>query len=118
MELEQLTQLFEQFMMQVENTEEILLAAQRKRCSKKILLVEFACQDDSEMSKVAEEWGWEILRLTRSMYDLRTKRAKEEVLQIMQQKRKEGYHIVLWGSIPCTPWTRWQDVNIHLWVGI
>jgi hypothetical protein len=73
--------------------------------------VEFACQDDSELSKAATQRGWETLRLTRNSYDLRTKSAIEQVITLLEEKIQAGYAIVLWGSIPCTPWTRWHDIN-------
>jgi hypothetical protein len=36
-----------------------------------------------------------------------------QVMSKITAKRKAGYIIVLFGAIPCTPWTRWQDLNIH-----
>ena len=105
---EQLIQLLEQFTDHVEDLDGVFAAT-----GMKILLVEFGCQDDSELSKAAEQRGWETLRLTRATYDLRTKSAIEQVINLLNDKIHQGYIIVLWGSIPCTPWTRWHDLNAH-----
>ena len=86
---EQLIQLLEQFTDHVEDLDGVFAAT-----GMKILLVEFACQDDSELSKAAEQRGWETLRLTRATYDLRTKTAIEQVVNLLNDKIHQGYVIV------------------------
>ena len=43
------------------------------------------------------------------------KTAIEQALNLLRDKIHQGYIIVLWGSIPCTPWTRWHDLNAQVW---
>ena len=79
----------------------------------KVLLVEYACQPDSELSKEAEKNGWEYLRLTRETHDVRLKTTVSSTIDTIRKFHQKGFLVVLWGSIPCTPWTRWQDMNVH-----
>jgi hypothetical protein len=106
--------LLEQYTQELaDKTEDIFLAGRKLKT--KILLVEFACREDSELGKEATVYRWDALRLTRKSHDLRTRSATNEVITAIREAQRQGYFVILFGSIPCTPWTRWHDVNLHMY---
>lgn len=107
----QALQLMEQLTQEMEELDETYAVSQDLK--KNIFFVEYACDEASQLSKFAERKGWEYLRLTRNTYDLRTKSARNEVMDIIRKKQRAGFLVILFGAIPCTPWTRWTDMNLH-----
>jgi hypothetical protein len=103
--------LLEQYMTDLRKPETAMAAL----AAGKVLLVEFACQPDSNLSKEAAKHGWEHIRMTRETHDVRLKSVISKTESEIRSFSKRGFLIVLWGSIPCTPWTRWQDMNVHLY---
>ena len=109
--VEEAVQLLEQFTQELEEQPESY--ALERSLKKNIFFIEYACDEASQLRKFAERKGWEYLRLTRGTYDLRTRTARDQVLAIVKQKQKEGFLVIIFGAIPCTPWTRWTDMNLH-----
>ena len=70
-------------------------------------LVEAWCAEDSELGRVGELRGRRVIRYT-AADDLSNpdtiKRALSDI------RTRSGVH--LHGSIPCTPWTAWQRINL------
>ena len=85
---EQALQLMEQFTQELEEQEESY--AHTARLKKNIFFIEYACDEASQLSKFAKRKGWEYLRLTRNTYDLRTRTARDQILAIVRQDRKDG----------------------------
>ena len=108
---EQALQLMEQFTQELGEQDESY--AHTAKLKKNIFFIEYACDEASQLSKFAERKGWEYLRLTRNTYDLRTRTARDQVMAMVKQKRREGLLVIIFGAIPCTPWTRWTDMNLH-----
>ena len=73
------------------------------------VLVEFACSEDSNLGKVGHRNGQKIVRLTESDDVFSEKgfdKAKKAILET-------NTVCDLFGSLPCTPWTAWQHLNLH-----
>ena len=70
-------------------------------------LVEAWCAEDSELGRVGELRGRRVIRYT-AADDL----SKQSTVQIALReiRSRKGTH--LHGSIPCTPWTAWQSINL------
>ena len=74
------------------------------------LFVEFACSDNSELSKIAVECGAKALRLSRKFADLRSSKGLKKVIAELQNYPKH-LHVDLFSSMPCTPWCQWHFLN-------
>jgi hypothetical protein len=73
------------------------------------VLLEYACSDDSALGKAAEACGWVVYRFTETVNNLQTA-AGVKALNAIIALHKDDF-IVIWSSIPCTPWTQWQRLN-------
>ena len=71
--------------------------------------IEFCCAADSELCKTAEDYGVPYLRLNKKDADLEDPSIILQVLDFV--KRHPRCH--LYGSLPCTAWTSWQNMSIH-----
>ena len=72
-------------------------------------LIEFACDKESMLGKVGEDRGIKVIRLSLEITDLETRAGLEHTLREIKQNPGCSMH----GSLPCTPWTRWQSYNEH-----
>ena len=70
-------------------------------------IVEYCCDDDSEIGFVSAMHGVDCLRLGLSTLDL----AKPEHVAQVSGQVKHG--APLWISLPCTEHTPWQSMNVH-----
>ena len=71
-------------------------------------MFELCCSEDSALSKANEERDIDHFRLTEKSSDMANDEEKRDLLKVMKQFPGAD----LWGSIPCGPWSRWQDVNL------
>ena len=70
-------------------------------------LVEAWCAEDSELGKVGEKRGRRVIRYT-AADDLSDPGTIRNALNDIRTRRAVHLH----GSIPCTPWTSWQRINL------
>ena len=71
-------------------------------------MVEFACSNESELGKMALLKGVDSLRLSESFADLSSQPGYQRALKSISSA---DLPIHLHGSLPCTPWSRWQSFN-------
>jgi hypothetical protein len=77
----------------------------------KPVLIEFACAENSMLGAVAQAKGVKVIRLHKEFCDLETDKGIKLAWKLARDN--PGCHIH--ASLPCTPWSRWQDMNIHRW---
>ena len=82
--------------------------ARKARGSNSKVMFEFCCSEDSALGKANEERNIDHFRLTEKSSDMADDEEVRDLLKVM--KLFPGAD--LWGSIPCGPWSRWQDVNL------
>ena len=70
-------------------------------------LVEAWCAEDSELGKVGELCGRRVIRYT-AADDLSNPSTIQRALRDIRSRKGTHLH----GSIPCTPWTAWQRINL------
>ena len=70
-------------------------------------LVEAWCAEDSELGKVGELRGRSVIRYT-ATDDLSNPSTVQGALREIRSRKGTHLH----GSIPCTPWTAWQRINL------
>ena len=70
-------------------------------------IIEYCCDEDSEIRFSAEPLGVAFLRLGEKTLDLAN---TEHAEQVKGQVKPEDS---LWFSSPCTQHTRWQHMNVH-----
>ena len=70
-------------------------------------LVEAWCEEDSELGKVGELRGRRVIRYT-AADDLSNPSTVQGALREIRSRKGTHLH----GSIPCTPWTAWQRINL------
>ena len=74
-------------------------------------IIEFCCEEDSEIEEQAEMIpNVEVLRCTKE-HDVTTTQGMDTCLENV--KAHSGAH--LRASIPCTPWSPIQELNLHLY---
>jgi len=72
-------------------------------------VIEFACSDSSAIGEIAKQNKISSLRLSESYGDLTS---EETLLRAIAAVRRLSKPIHLHGSLPCTPWTQWQNMNL------
>ena len=76
-----------------------------KRCAG--TFIEFGCDPNSKLAEAVAACGVEVIRVDRVEYD---------ILDPESMRKLDGKMIEnpgdMWGSLPCTPWTTWQFVNM------
>ena len=82
--------------------------ARRARGSNSKVMIDFCCSENSSLGKANEERSIGHIRLTEKSSDMANLEEIKDLLKVM--KLFPGAD--LWGSIPCSPWSRWQDVNL------
>ena len=73
-------------------------------------MVEFACHPESNVGKAAVEQQIDSIRLSKENTDLLTKVGFVKAMDLVDRAVPPVH---LHGSLPCTPWSRWQSFNIH-----
>ena len=81
----------------------------RKGRSANPTLFEFCCDENSTLGQINEERGINHFRLTTKNSDMSSQWENDSLLKVIEQF--PGCD--LWGSIPCGPWSQWQNVNLH-----
>jgi hypothetical protein len=82
--------------------------ARKARGSNSKIMFEFCCSEDSALGKANKERNIDHIRLAEKSSDMANDAEVRDLLKVM--KLFPGAD--LWGSIPCGPWSRWQDVNL------
>ena len=78
------------------------------------LLIEFCCQENSALSKVAEALDISYFGITKESCDIENDEHFLQLLCWIQDEIQNGHGpIHLWGSLPCTAWSPWQRMAIH-----
>ena len=70
-------------------------------------LVEAFCSEDSQLGKMGQSFGHQVLRLTKAV-NLMSASGQDLGLTVI----KGSDNPFLWGSLPCTPWCHWQRLNL------
>ena len=73
------------------------------------VIYEFACDKNSEMGNISRNFGVRHVRLHEDFIDLLN---NDMCLQLDNQLNNEE-KVGLWGSIPCTVWSMWQEMAVH-----
>ena len=73
-------------------------------------MIEFCASNDSMMGKVAKEVGVHMVRCTESNLNVEDDGVTKSLVELVEEKPGTD----LWGSLPCRPWTLWQNMNLHL----
>ena len=76
--------------------------------------IEFCCEEESACCRVARHFGIPYLGITRKSLDIDDPVQFEQLLVWVQDaiQNDEG-PIHLWGSLPCTKWSMWQEMAKH-----
>ena len=70
-------------------------------------MFEFCCCEDSMLGKVNQERDMDHLRITKEGNNMADDREVDSLIQLLSNF--PGCD--LWASIPCDPWSAWQQVN-------
>jgi len=70
-------------------------------------LLEFCCDDDSELGRLESSYGINVVRLTMA-WSLHTAEGLRKVLYLVDTLPA----VDLWAAMPCTVWCKWQHVNL------
>jgi hypothetical protein len=74
-------------------------------------VVEYCCEPDSKPSTWFAERGHTVTRLGLPDRDLSKQACVSQVSEEMREQMRNGKKILLWASLPCRPWCKWQQVN-------
>ena len=95
--------------------EQSLALCRRRRLSSnedmpgKGMLFEYACSEDSNIGVSCEQYGVQCIRLSKSLVDL----SKPEDVQQVINQMLPGCD--MWMSLPCTKFSPWQAMCVHLY---
>ena len=78
------------------------------------LLIGWCCEDDSKMAGWFLRAGHAALRLGRPQCDLRDPGHVALAVAKMIEAARRGFEIIIWASLPCRPWSAWQQVNVAI----
>ena len=73
------------------------------------MLLEFCCSPESQLGKTSSEHGIHVIRLHKAFADLMDPMVIEQILCFASSHPGISMH----ASIPCTPWSVWQNMAIH-----
>jgi len=73
--------------------------------------IEFCTSEDSNLGKVAESYGIELLRLTEQNGNV----LDDLLIEQLEHHVRMEPGIDLWASVPCSPWSTWQAMCVHLY---
>ena len=89
-------------------------AVANQDCRKYGLLIEFCCSENSSLCKVAHHLGISYLGITKESFDISDDDSFQQLVHWLQDEIQESNGPVhLWGSLPCTKWSPWQNMAIH-----
>ena len=83
-------------------------APAKPRCSR--VIIEFCCGENSKIGNEAPLYGCRSERLT-IREDMRSQKGLEHALNIVRDAHSRNEMILLWGAIPCTGGSAWQNYN-------
>ena len=72
-------------------------------------IIEFCCDEESEIGKVGRSANIDVLRITKSL-DCMNQSTMHACMEFVKNHDRVHMH----GSLPCTPWSTIQFLNIHL----
>jgi hypothetical protein len=75
------------------------------------VLVEYCCEPDSKLSNIWMQGRGGALRLGLPDFDLRRDSVIRQVIFMIRSYVRGGQQVLVWCSLPCQPWTAWQNLN-------
>ncbi len=72
-------------------------------------VLEFACKTDSQIGISGYKLGFDVHRLSLDIADLTIKKGLLIDLELVKNNPGASLH----GSLPCTPWSTWNRLNLH-----
>ena len=73
-------------------------------------IIEFCCDENSNMGKLSKSIGLKHIRLTKSAGNMSDPCQVQQLLEGLESGHLDGCD--LWGALPCTPWSKWQSLNL------
>ena len=73
-------------------------------------MVELCCGEHSLISSKAQAAGMETLRITKKSHNLMSSAGLEAAREDVR-RLAGGYKTHLWASLPCRPWSQWNELN-------
>ena len=74
-------------------------------------VVEYCCEPDSKLSTWFAERGHTVTRLGLPDRDLSNAACVSQVSEEIREQLQNGKKILLWASLPCRPWCKWQQAS-------
>ena len=81
--------------------------------SPRMHFTEWCCEPDSRLTTWLVTRGCTATRLHLPHGDMRRQDSAEHVLKEVRDLVAAGVNVVLWMALPCTAWSRWQQVNLQ-----
>ena len=81
----------------------------RLRGNKAPMMFEFCCSDNSKLGEVNKSKGIDHIRLSLSNCDLEDETQIKSLLAMVDRFKGAD----MWASIPCGPWSPWQQMALH-----
>ena len=81
----------------------------RLRGNNKPMMFEFCCSENSKLGQVNEPKGIDHIRLSLSNCNLEDETQIQRSLSMMDHFKGAD----MWASIPCGPWSPWQNMALH-----
>eukprot|EP00972_Heterocapsa_arctica_P098784 14576294-Heterocapsa_arctica.AAC.1 len=78
------------------------------------VLREWCCENDSRLAQWFVNHGHAARRLGLPKTDLKKPCVVDGIAQEIIEAYDDGFHVILWASLPCTAWCTWQQVNARL----
>ena len=73
------------------------------------MLIEYCTSDDSNVGKVGAQFGVHVVRCTEKTLNIEDPKTEKVLLDMAGNNPG----VDLLGSLPCDPWTQWQNMNLH-----
>ena len=74
------------------------------------IFIECCCDPNSGLGAVSGRIGVKHIRMTEDFGNLCDENVVDQLLDRLKEPEYAG--VDLWGSLPCKPWTNWQQMNI------
>ena len=84
----------------------------QQRCEGYGIFIECCCDPNSGLGAVSGRIGVKHIRMTEDFGNLCDENVVNQLLDLDRLKEPEFAGVDLWGSLPCKPWTNWQQMNI------
>ena len=78
------------------------------------LLLEWCCEANSRLARWFKDQGHAALRLCLHRWGIRRTDIVNTVVVRVAEAARMGFRPMIWASLPCTPWSQWQQVNTTL----